>query len=77
LSEHRDTNFASMFPVWDRIFGTEYTGAVVNEAVGVDANYHNVRGLSYDLVESVRRAFKAVPTVASHAAPASAPETPH
>jgi len=59
LPEHRDTNFA-LFPVWDRLFGTEYTGDVVNETAGVDANYHNERGVLYDVVESTRRAFQAL-----------------
>jgi sterol desaturase/sphingolipid hydroxylase (fatty acid hydroxylase superfamily) len=57
LAEHFDMNFAGVFPVWDWMFGTLYTGDVVNETVGVDANYHNVRGLPYDVLESTRRAF--------------------
>jgi sterol desaturase/sphingolipid hydroxylase (fatty acid hydroxylase superfamily) len=57
LPEHRDTNFA-LFPMWDRLFGTEYTGPVVNEVVGVDTNDHNVRGLQYDVADSIRRAFR-------------------
>jgi sterol desaturase/sphingolipid hydroxylase (fatty acid hydroxylase superfamily) len=59
LPEHTDTNFA-LFPIWDRIFGTEYTGPVVNELPGVDANYYNARGLPYDVAESIRRAFVAL-----------------
>jgi sterol desaturase/sphingolipid hydroxylase (fatty acid hydroxylase superfamily) len=61
LPDHRDTNFA-LFPIWDRIFGTEYTGTVVNEVVGIDTDDHNIHGLGYDLLDSIRRAYRALRT---------------
>lgn len=57
MAVHFDTNFAGIFPVWDWMFGTLYTGDEINEEVGVDESYHNVRGLPYDVLESTRRAF--------------------
>jgi sterol desaturase/sphingolipid hydroxylase (fatty acid hydroxylase superfamily) len=58
LPEHRDKNFAGIFPIWDHLFGTYYQGEDINEEVGVDDNYQNVRGLWYDMVESARRALR-------------------
>ena len=60
LPEHKDKNFGALLPLWDWIFGTYYKGEVINQEVGVADNYQNTRGLSYDLVESTRRAWRSV-----------------
>ena len=60
LLEHHDKNFGSIFPIWDHLFGTYYTGDVLNEEVGVDDNYMNRRGFRYDLIEPIRRAIRSV-----------------
>jgi sterol desaturase/sphingolipid hydroxylase (fatty acid hydroxylase superfamily) len=60
LPEHRDKNFASIFPIWDVLFGTAYTGDVVNDEVGVDDNAHNVRGVVFDVVQSLKKAVERV-----------------
>jgi sterol desaturase/sphingolipid hydroxylase (fatty acid hydroxylase superfamily) len=57
LPEHRDKNFAGIFPIWDHLFGTYYDGEI-NAEVGVDDNYQNEKGLWFDLVESARRALR-------------------
>lgn len=33
-AEHWGTNFGDFLPIWDRIFGTWYSGSTVNESVG-------------------------------------------
>jgi sterol desaturase/sphingolipid hydroxylase (fatty acid hydroxylase superfamily) len=58
LPEHKDKNFGALLPLWDWIFGTYYKGDVINQEVGVADNYHNTRGLLYDLVEATRRAWR-------------------
>jgi sterol desaturase/sphingolipid hydroxylase (fatty acid hydroxylase superfamily) len=60
LPEHKDRNFGALFPVWDWMFGTYYRGDTINEEVGVADNYQNSRGLVYDLIESMRRAWRSV-----------------
>lgn len=59
LREHMDKNFGSLFPVWDWMFGTLYTGDVLNEEVGVDDNCYAGRGLWENLVLCTRRAARA------------------
>ena len=34
--EHRDKNFAFMFPIIDHIFGTYYKGSKVATSIGID-----------------------------------------
>lgn len=72
LDEHRDKNFGSIFPIWDHIFGTYYTGDVINEEVGVDDNYQNRRGFFYDLIEPIRRAVRSVRSLPLDGRPAEA-----
>jgi len=60
LPEHKDKNFGSLLPVWDWLFRTYYKGDLINEEVGVEDNYQNTRGLLFDLIESVRRAWRSV-----------------
>jgi len=59
LPEHMNKNFGSLFPIWDRIFGSFYTGHVLNDEVGVDDNYMNKRGLFWDMFECARRTWRA------------------
>jgi sterol desaturase/sphingolipid hydroxylase (fatty acid hydroxylase superfamily) len=51
--EHHDRNFGSIFPVWDWVFGTLYTGAQVNKTVGLENESYN-RGVLADICEGVR-----------------------
>ena len=60
LPEHCDKNFGAMLPIWDQIFGTYYSGDVLNDEVGVDDNYLNVRGFWLDMIEPVRLALRTV-----------------
>lgn len=60
LPEHKDKNFGALFPAWDWIFGTYYKGDVINEQVGVEDNYQNTRGLLFDFIEPMRRAWRSV-----------------
>jgi sterol desaturase/sphingolipid hydroxylase (fatty acid hydroxylase superfamily) len=60
LPEHRDKNFASIFPIWDLLFGTAYSGGRINEEVGVDDNAHNVRGVVFDVLQSAKKAMMCV-----------------
>jgi sterol desaturase/sphingolipid hydroxylase (fatty acid hydroxylase superfamily) len=62
LPEHKDKNFGALFPVWDWIFGTYYKGDLINEQVGVEDNYQNTRGLLFDLIEPLRRAWRSLST---------------
>ena len=51
--EHYDKNFGSIFPVWDWLFGTLYTGEQVNKTVGLENERFN-RGVLADMVEGTR-----------------------
>lgn len=64
MPEHFDCNFASTFVLWDRLFGTYYTGPNLNPAVNVTYNHYNKRSLPYDILLclqlSVTRLFRPV-----------------
>lgn len=59
LPEHFDRNYASIFVFWDRIFGTFYTGGVVNTRLDVRDNPYNRAPLWQDLLECPRRMLRA------------------
>lgn len=63
--EHWDTNYGVIFSVWDRMFGTLYTGDNPEPKIDVTGNYFNQKGFWYDLVAPMilcfRRAWNALP----------------
>jgi sterol desaturase/sphingolipid hydroxylase (fatty acid hydroxylase superfamily) len=71
LAVHIDKNFGAIFPIWDWMFGTLYTGDVVNETVGVDDDDYN-RGVMRDIVEGTQRAARAALAAVRKSPPAAA-----
>ncbi len=60
LPVHIDKNFGSIFPIWDRMFGTWYGGTVVNDAIGIDNNPYNQENPVSDLVGCALRFYGAL-----------------
>ncbi len=56
--EHWDRNYANLFIIWDRIFGSYYKGDRINEEVGVSDNWMNRKGTVYDLTRSMELSTK-------------------
>ena len=54
--EHWDKNFGDIFVIWDRIFGTYYTGSNMNKTVGVTDNIYNKNSVIGDLWLSTKMA---------------------
>jgi sterol desaturase/sphingolipid hydroxylase (fatty acid hydroxylase superfamily) len=50
--EHWDKNFGDITPLWDRIFGTWYDGARVNDRVDVTDNPYNRDGVLRDYMHT-------------------------
>jgi sterol desaturase/sphingolipid hydroxylase (fatty acid hydroxylase superfamily) len=48
LEEHWDTNYGNILVIWDRLFGTWYGGAAVNETVDVSDNPYNRRSVAVE-----------------------------
>ena len=47
--EHFDSNYGDIFPIWDHIFGTYYSGNEINEEIGIPENEFNQNGVIADL----------------------------
>jgi sterol desaturase/sphingolipid hydroxylase (fatty acid hydroxylase superfamily) len=58
LAIHMDCNFGGLFPIWDWLFGTLYTGDVVNGQVGVDNDYYAGHGVLSSIAVGTRRAAR-------------------
>jgi sterol desaturase/sphingolipid hydroxylase (fatty acid hydroxylase superfamily) len=51
---HADTNFGVIFSIWDRLFGTQFTGCDVYPETGIsDVRYPNERGRTMAAVPSL------------------------
>jgi sterol desaturase/sphingolipid hydroxylase (fatty acid hydroxylase superfamily) len=50
--EHFDRNFATVFPVWDHLFGTYYRGQDREVVLGLPNNKYNVQGTIADTVNT-------------------------
>lgn len=70
LPEHADKNLAAMFVLWDRLFGTFYTGASVNETVSVTDNIYNRNGLVYDILVNLWCMVAKLPLIGRFVPPA-------
>jgi sterol desaturase/sphingolipid hydroxylase (fatty acid hydroxylase superfamily) len=57
---HFDRNFSTTLVIWDRLFGTWYTGHDVNEIVGVTDNYYDKNGIPRDLIDCAFRSYSAL-----------------
>lgn len=57
--EHWDKHYGHTFIFWDRLFGTYYHGAFVNDRVGLSNTTDNQHGLIYDILMGQWNFFKA------------------
>ncbi len=63
LREHFDLNLGANLIIWDRIFGTYYTGDKLNDHIGVENNQYNRHNFVWDMVECARQIGRAaIPT---------------
>ena len=53
--EHFDSNFGDIFPIWDHIFGTWYSGDEINEKIGIPENEFNKDGVVADLYRPFKK----------------------
>jgi sterol desaturase/sphingolipid hydroxylase (fatty acid hydroxylase superfamily) len=85
LPEHWDRNYGDVMPIWDRLFGTWYSGSTLNESVGLAGAHHVQDGVVASIVRPFGAASQSIRTFArtgewrpAHRfAPASRPELPH
>ena len=60
IPEHFDKNYGMIFIFWDRMFGTYYHGALVNQTVTVFDNVYNKRSIMWDYIECPKRLLLAI-----------------
>lgn len=60
IPEQFDKNYGMIFIFWDRIFGTYYDGALVNQSVTVSDNAYNKRSIFWDYIECPKRMVQAI-----------------
>jgi sterol desaturase/sphingolipid hydroxylase (fatty acid hydroxylase superfamily) len=60
LPEHWDRNYGDLMPIWDRLFGTWYSGSTLNESVGLAGAHHVQDGVVASIVRPFGAASRSI-----------------